>query len=211
MISRKPRWKTAAGLLAVVAGWIAGITAQSAKAETVTVDLPLAGRTYSHSIENLKVPIDLGVKFSEIQSVRVELLGRLLLPEADESVYLEERWLKLTLDDVPKGMISYGGTLSHPAKFATVDYGDITKWTADFSASDADFTALLAGKGNVTLVSAFWIYMLAEGAKAPLSPSGAEFTQATLTVNGTVVPEPSALVIALIAVPAVALAIRRRK
>ena len=175
--------------------------ASPAIAGTYTFNLPPAGQEFSSSMLPLTVPVDLGVRFSAIESISVELVGRLII-----KLYPLEDYIVNAMD--PSIYIFLPNTYTGWPHFPERISDNTAKWGSDFSTPSA-LADFLDGHGEIKLENNFAIYMLAEGASKVLPRAGTEFLEAKMTVTGTVVPEPSSAISALLAVLASVFLARR--
>jgi hypothetical protein len=192
----------------------------SAMADTVTAHLPLAGSTFQYAQDYVTMHVDLGVQFSSIESITVQIVGQghdghyrtyprdpgaisiiwsvgdppTPPPPVDPPIeYTFEPSLSIEFDD-PEILAL--------ATLANYQPGSPATWRATFEPdplfpNQTPFHFLYDGEATVYLATGvqFWSF---DGPGLDFyDPWQVQISDATMTVTGTVVPEPSAILLAL--------------
>jgi hypothetical protein len=176
-----------------------------ASAEEFRIDLPQMETIYSYGWSSPTVPINLGTPLADLASIQLELAGThtdgwksdiygsgadggLLLATMDSASPLGSPW---------KGSYEGSGTGAFTATM-----------TLHRSGGGSDWSFLQDGITDLRLENALLLF---PGGGTMVTPPYFSLTNATLVVNATPTPEPSALVLLFVsAVALIAHAVRRR-
>jgi hypothetical protein len=191
-----------------------------ARAATYDFDVPIAGRTFQFGDAPIVVPFDLGTTFSEISSVQVLLEGKshFGLAQFDGPGTEPSELLPILAVFLPNGDVD------PPRNLTSLAHSDPTRWAASFVKPDpsgnsfyipetalVNLDFLLDGKGELGIESALLPIGTPPDMSSIVDPYRAEFSQATLRISGTIVPEPSGAALAMLGVVALALGMRRTR
>ncbi len=169
-----------------------------AQADIVTVSLTeLAGPVGRHPNWDV-IDVDLGVIFSEIQSVKIQVSGT-ITPGLGQGDGVERPVLPYF--ELP-GIIEI--FMDHPATGSCIT--TVGPFNGGFSVEqflectyDANWDILLDGQEE--LIAHITSNLVGIGFGSPLEFPTADISQATLTVEGVVIPEPASILLLLVGVP----------
>jgi hypothetical protein len=187
--------------------------AAPAAAETISVTIPLAGHSLTYGDEDISTPFDLGVQFSRIDSIAVQVIGQGVdgvLRIIDGSQTTEQAFAP------PLAVFLPGGSGTPPGNGGELQRGEQLTWDVDFGPPASliltdYFDHLLDGAGELRLSSRDNFFTIGFTRIEIPQPSHIDLTSARISFTGAVVPEPSGAALALLGMLSLLFSVRHAR